>query len=46
MKPGREIGDVLQKMLNDVIEDPEANRKDILMERFGQGRYRQTDCTY
>ena len=32
MKPGREIGDMLQYLLEQVIEQPEWNTRDKLME--------------
>lgn len=35
MKPGREIGEVLGAMFRDVIEDPEHNNKEYLMEKYG-----------
>ena len=35
MKPGREIGEVLGAMYLDVIDDPEHNNKDYLMEKYG-----------
>lgn len=35
MKPGREIGEVLEAMYLDVIDDPEHNNKDYLMEKYG-----------
>lgn len=41
MKPGRELGTVLQSMLKDVIEEPELNKKEILLERWRQGVYTQ-----
>ena len=34
MKPGKEIGQVLKAMLQDVIEDPEHNNKEYLLEKF------------
>ena len=38
MKPGREIGEVLGAMYRDVIDDPEHNNKEYLMEtRHGGG---------
>lgn len=40
MKPGKELGAVLKRMLEDVIDEPELNCREILMERFAQGRYR------
>lgn len=39
LKPGREIGLVLKQMLQDVIDDPQLNQKDILLERFRQNVY-------
>lgn len=38
MKPGREIGMVLNQMLQEVIDDPQMNRKELLMEKFVPGR--------
>ena len=35
MKPGREIGEVLGAMYRDVIDDPEHNNKEYLMEKYG-----------
>lgn len=34
MKPGKELGEVLQKMLEYVLEHPRDNRKEILLEKF------------
>ena len=34
MKPGKEIGAVLDKMLEDVIEEPEHNEKEYLLQKF------------
>ena len=34
MKPGKEIGQVLNAMLKDVIEEPEHNNKDYLLKKF------------
>ena len=34
MKPGREIGQVLNRMLQDVLDDPDMNRKEILMGKW------------
>lgn len=34
MKPGREIGAVLERMLQDVIEDPSHNTKEYLMRHY------------
>ena len=33
MKPGREVGRILDLLLNEVLEDPEVNRKDLLLAR-------------
>ena len=33
MKPGKEIGEVLQRLLEDVLEEPEHNRKEYLLAR-------------
>lgn len=35
MKPGKEIGDTLQKLLEFVLENPEKNTKDYLLKRAG-----------
>lgn len=35
MKPGKQIGVMLQTMLDYVIENPEENKKEILLEHFG-----------
>ena len=35
MKPGKEIGEVLAAMFSDVIENPEHNDKEYLMEKYG-----------
>lgn len=40
MKPGKELGTVLNRMLEDVIDEPDLNCREVLMERFAQGRYR------
>ena len=34
MKPGKELGEVLQKMLEHVIEEPEHNTKEYLVETW------------
>ena len=34
MEPGREIGSVLERMLQDVIEDPSHNTKEYLMKQY------------
>ncbi len=34
MKPGKEIGKVLDSMLKDVIEEPEHNNKEYLLKKF------------
>ena len=39
MKPGKELGDVLERMLQDVLENPEWNKKEILLNRFQQKAY-------
>lgn len=39
MKPGKELGAVLKRMLEDVIDEPELNRREVLLQRFAQGRY-------
>lgn len=33
MKPGKEIGEVLQKLLEEVLEEPSLNTKDILLNK-------------
>ena len=33
MKPGKEIGEVLQKLLEEVLEEPSLNTKDILLKK-------------
>ena len=33
MKPGREIGDVLNKLFEMVLDDPEKNTKEILLKK-------------
>ena len=39
MKPGRAMGETLQGLLAHVLEHPEDNRREILLERvFGPGR--------
>ena len=32
--PGKQIGELLNKMLDYVLEHPEDNRKEILLDRF------------
>ncbi len=39
LAPGPEIGRVLRAMLAEVLENPELNTKEALMERFLQGKY-------
>lgn len=34
IKPGKEIGIILEQMLNDVLEHPEENQKEILLKRY------------
>ena len=36
MKPGREIGMILNRLLNEVIENPELNQTDILLHKANQ----------
>lgn len=36
LKPGRELGEVLQKMLKDVLEDPTHNEKEYLLQHLNQ----------
>jgi len=38
MKPGKALGEVLQKMLADVLEEPDHNRKDYLLGRLNDYR--------
>jgi tRNA nucleotidyltransferase (CCA-adding enzyme) len=33
MKPGKEIGAILQEMLQEVLEDPSKNTKEYLLTR-------------
>jgi tRNA nucleotidyltransferase (CCA-adding enzyme) len=33
MKPGKEIGEVLQKLLEEVLEEPALNTKEILLKK-------------
>ena len=33
MAPGRELGEVLSKLLDLVVEDPGQNRREILLDR-------------
>ncbi len=40
VSPGPEIGRILEEMLEDVIEDPALNDREILMTRFEDGKYR------
>ncbi|MCD8232687.1 MAG: HD domain-containing protein [Clostridiales bacterium] len=37
--PGREIGRVLDLMLQDILDEPEMNTREILLGRFREGRY-------
>ncbi|MBQ7972265.1 MAG: CCA tRNA nucleotidyltransferase [Lachnospiraceae bacterium] len=37
MKPGKEIGEVLNRMLEEVIENPERNDKEYLLEKYCPG---------
>ena len=34
MKPGKEIGEVLQKIFEYVLENPEKNNKEILLDYY------------
>ena len=34
MQPGREIGQILNRMLEDVLDSPEHNTKEYLMQRY------------
>lgn len=36
LKPGRELGEILQRMLADVLRDPTHNRKEYLLENLNQ----------
>jgi tRNA nucleotidyltransferase (CCA-adding enzyme) len=38
MKPGREIGEVLNKLLEMVIENPELNQKEVLLKKAEEMR--------
>lgn len=44
LKPGRMIGLVLKQMLQDVIDDPQLNQKEILLDRFRQNIYQREDA--
>lgn len=33
MKPGKALGETLERLLEEVLEDPEKNRKEVLLER-------------
>lgn len=37
MAPGKQLGEVLNTMLEDVLEEPSHNNKDYLMKRYGEG---------
>lgn len=39
MQPGRQIGEVLERMLQDVLEFPEYNKKAVLLKRLEQEEY-------
>ena len=39
MKPGKEIGVVLNQMFQEVLEHPEHNNEEYLKKRFLQGAY-------
>lgn len=39
MKPGKAIGRVLDQMLQDVLEDPGLNEKQLLLQKYEQGKY-------
>ncbi len=39
MKPGKAIGQVLNRMLQDVLENPGLNEKQILLQKYEQGEY-------
>jgi tRNA nucleotidyltransferase (CCA-adding enzyme) len=34
VKPGREVGDILTKMFEEVLDVPEHNNKEYLLNRF------------
>lgn len=36
LKPGRELGEILQRMLTDVLENPAHNKKEYLLENLNQ----------
>ena len=38
MKPGKEMGTVLEQLLQHVLEYPEDNQKEILIQRWKEGR--------
>ena len=35
---GKEVGEILKRLLNDVLDDPSLNRKELLLERIGKYR--------
>ena len=41
MKPGKEIGETLQKLLEVVIENPELNEKECLLDIWQKGAKKQ-----
>ena len=36
IKPGKKIGQILQKLLEEVLEEPDKNQKEYLLERVKQ----------
>ena len=43
MKPGKDLGDMLQKLLSAVIEEPQKNQKEILKEIYLTALYKPGD---
>ncbi len=41
LQPGRELGEVLDAMLLEVVDDPSLNRKETLLAGFKEGKYAQ-----
>ncbi len=35
---GKDVGDILNRLLDDVLDDPSLNRKELLLERIGNYR--------
>ncbi|MCC8141477.1 MAG: HD domain-containing protein [Lachnospiraceae bacterium] len=43
IKPGKEMGQILSRMLEDVIDEPSLNEKQILLARLADGKYADPD---